>query len=543
MTEVVEFTHFHLFAGIGGGARGFNLGRARHGGFEARFRCLGGVDSDPQAIEAFGRLAGVPGTVLDLFDRQQYRDFHGDEPTPDWREVTVGDLQRAAGGERPNIVFTSPPCKGFSGLLSSKRSSLEKYQALNRLTLRGVMLALEAWADDPPDLVLLENVPRIANRGRHLLDQITALLSHHGYSVAEGSHCCGEIGALAQTRKRFLLVARHREKVQPFLYQPPRRRLRAVGEVLGELPLPDDPAGGLMHRSPRLHWQTWVRLALIEAGGDWRSLQKLEVVGGMLRDYALLPTYGYAGTLGVCPWDQPSVTVTGRSGSTTGRFSVQDPRLEQSGEYSQLGVRKWSEPSGAVTGQSLVGGGRYAVADPRARGWKGRGKYRVTGFDESTGAVIAASATGNGAAAVADPRLSPILSRHHNKLKVCADPRAGWGTVEGPWAGSGHLGTAGAVTASARHDNGRHNVADPRLARLPRVKDRGVWLIEALDGTWHRPFTTLELAALQGLVEPPGKAELLSLPGSSHTRWRGWIGNAVPVHTPSMKIHRPTCCH
>ena len=26
--------------------------------------------------------------------------------------------------------------------------------------------------------------------------------------------------------------------------------------------------------------------------------------------------------------------------------------------------------------------------------------------------------------------------------------------------------------------------------------------IQALDGTWHRPFTTLELAALQSLVDP-----------------------------------------
>ncbi|MFX6702107.1 hypothetical protein ABTH29_19620, partial [Acinetobacter baumannii] len=86
------------------------------------------------------------------------------------------DIRRAAGGERPHIVFLSAPCKGFSGLLAEGKSKTDKYQALNRLTLRGVWLMLEAWADDPPELIIFENVPRIATRGRHLLDQIVALL-------------------------------------------------------------------------------------------------------------------------------------------------------------------------------------------------------------------------------------------------------------------------------------------------------------------------------------------------------------------------------
>lgn len=45
------------------------------------------------------------------------------------------------------------------------------------------------------------------------------------------------------------------------------------------------------------------------------------------------------------------------------------------------------------------------------------------------------------------------------------------------------------------------------------------------DGTWHRPFTTLELAALQGLIDPE---EQLELDGLSDGAWRERIGNAVP---------------
>ena len=54
--------HAHLFAGLGGGARGFNRATSRVGNLTASFRCLGGIDVDAAAIRDFGRLAGVPGT-------------------------------------------------------------------------------------------------------------------------------------------------------------------------------------------------------------------------------------------------------------------------------------------------------------------------------------------------------------------------------------------------------------------------------------------------------------------------------------------------
>lgn len=289
MTEKKEIRHFHLFCGLGGGAAGFNRGQARIDGLQAKFRCLGGVDSDAAAIADFGRLAGVPGTVLDLFSREQYTAFHGKEPPADWREATPADIRNAAGRERPHIVFTSPPCKAFSGLLAEGKSKTPKYQALSELTLRGIWLTLEAWSDDPPEFILLENVPRIANRGRFLLNQIHGLLKRYGYAVAETTHDCGELGCLSQSRKRFLLVARHTEKVQPFLYEPRKTSLQAIGTVLDRMPLPGDPASGVLHRVPSLQWKTWVRLAFVEAGSDWRSLNRLAIEDGELRDYLIVP--------------------------------------------------------------------------------------------------------------------------------------------------------------------------------------------------------------------------------------------------------------
>ena len=523
MNNYREVRHFHLFCGLGGGAAGFNRGQARVGSMRARFRCLGGVDSDPKAIADFSHLAGVPGTVLDLFDRDQYRAFHGEEPPAGWREATPADIRKAAGNERPHIVFTSPPCKAFSGLLSEGKSKTEKYQALNRLTVRGIWLTLEAWKDDLPEFVILENVPRIQNRGRHLLDQIGGLLRRYGYAVAETTHDCGELGGLAQSRKRFLLVARHMEKVPPFLYEPEKRPLLAVGDILGRMPMPGDPAGGVMHRVPSLQWKTWVRLAFVDAGSDWRSLNKLAVQDGILKDYLILPERR-AHYLGVNAWNAPSGTVSGRGGVTNGRYAVADPRFQGSAEYGQYGVRDWKESIGAVSGQSAPGGGRYAVADPRP-GYKStthQNIYRIVPWDSVSKTVVGASHVAGGALAVADPRTGLTRTKGDNYLTA-----AHYGVV--PWTDA-----CGAVSAAAGHDNGKWSVADPRAScfstgneadEMPAQSAKLVAIIRALDNTWHRPFTTLELAALQGLVDPE---EHLELEGLSDSAWRERIGNAVP---------------
>lgn len=479
-------------------------------------------------------------------------------------------------------MFLSAPCKGFSGLLSETKSKTARYQALNRLTLRGVWLTLEAYAHTAPaPLILFENVPRIATRGRALLDRITELLRSHGYAVAETTHCCGKLGGLAQSRKRFLLVARHMASVPPFLYEPPKRPLRAVGDVLGRLPLPGDPRAGPMHRLPALQWQTWVRLAFVEAGSDWRSLARLRVVDGRLADYALVPdTAWHNGAL----WEEAAGAVTGGGRPGQGAFSVADPRRQEGrAEFGQYGVRRWDEASQAVTGKAAVGAGQFAVADPRHEGvpkfnnvykvvpWSAAGPtvtggkdmavadprareamfhnaHRVVPWDAASQAITGQHAPSNGAMCVADPRTADrrggVLgviawqdasgtvageSLPGNGAFAVADPRPGLDRAKGDaWHGGGHFGVlpwsaaSGAVSAAAGHDNGCWSVADPRL---PGQTDRLVAVIRALDGTFHRPFSTLELAGLQSLVDPE---EHLELEGLSDAKWRERIGNAVP---------------
>lgn len=544
----VDIKHFHIFSGAGGGAKGFNRGKAEVGNFYAKFRCIGGVDVDAAGIRDFGELAGVPGTVLDMFDRSQYLEFHGEEPPKTWREATPEDIRKAAGGEFPNIVFLSAPCKGFSGLLAEGKSQSPKYQALNRLTVRGVFLTLEAFKDDLPEMILFENVPRIATRGRKLLDQIRMMLEAYGYAVAETTHDCGEIGGLAQSRKRFLLVARHREKIQPFLYEPVKKPLRGVGEILSQLPVPGGDIGGPMHRVPSLQWKTWVRLAFVEAGKDWRSLNRLRVANGVLQDYLIIPENRNNGFLGVNSWDQPTGTVAGRSNTGNGKFAIQDPRPDgvrhnnvfrvvkysdtspaitagkgpsagglavadpaTGKNYSGYGVRKWDQHACTVAGESLPSNGSFAVQDPCFRNWHpgaSSSKFRITEWEKPTRTVTGSVQVASGAGAVNDPRV--------------------WKDGKKSFQGCGSYGVinwneeCGTITSKANLDNGFFSVADPRL---PEADDQLVARIIAEDGTWHRPFTTLELAALQGLIDPD---ENLILDGKSDSAWRERIGNAVP---------------
>jgi len=618
--SVTDIHHWHACGGIGSGAAGFNDASPQVGQLKGRMVCTGGIDVDAKACADFKRLTGVEQMQLDGFTLAQYQAWHGHMPPAGWREATPEDIRRSSQHIFPNIVFTSMPCKGFSGLLSSEKSISAKYQALNELTLRICWLVMEAFADNPPELFIFENVPRIATRGRHLLDQIFSMWRHYGYATNETAHDCGEIGHLAQSRKRFLGVARHVAKVPAFLYEPVKRPLRAVGDLLRHMPMPGDPAGGPMHRTPALQWKTWVRLAFVEAGSDWRSLNKLEVEDGMLRDYLIVPQ-AYNGYLGVNKWSESSGAVTSRAGPTNGVNVVADPRHQQSAKWCDgqaYGVHRWSDSMGAIAGQQNPGQGKYAVADPRHSGpakhsnefrivkWDGparavtsahgtgqaladprmawgtgahEAKLRVTGWESSHGSVTGARGPYSGACAVADPRASGEVFAKYSVAEwsgaartviagsttgegayAVADPRAGMRREKGDaYLTGGHYGvipwssSSGAVSAAAGHDSGRWSVADPREVdenpnlhtkpaddfvdlHIPKPADKLVCRIQSLDGTWHRPFTTLELAALQSIIDPEewfapggaGESSHFMLEGSSDQRWREGIGNAVP---------------
>lgn len=522
----------HLFAGIGGGALGFQAAAAQWGGLAGRFETVVGIDCDAAACADFEALTGARAVRADL------------------ATMTPAELLAVAGDEAPDVVFASPPCKGFSGLLPKASAAGEHYQLLNRLVLQGLFLVLEAWPARPPRLILIENVPRIVSRGAVLLAQVEQLLRSYGYRFDRSTHDCGELGGLGQHRSRFLLLARHERQLPSVVYRPAKKRVRSIGEVLEQLPLPGEASAGPLHRLPRLQWKTWVRLALIPAGGDWRDLPQGEyaVVGdpGKFK--------GRPGLIGVAPWDEPASAVTGSASATgsNGMGAVADPRPGRVVQpfNNVYRLMRWDQPSGAVTAGGGPSSSGVCVADPRLGHEPRKGALRMIPWGEPAPTVTGAAGIGRSCSyGVADPRTS---GRFHNQLRVeawgepahtvtgvdhvtggapsVADPRLGCSPRSGAYRVQRWDEPASTVIGSADVHAGSSAVADPRI---PGPDDRldPAPVIIAEDGTWHRPLTTLELAALQDLPMRMADGSPLTLAGRSDKAWRERVGNAVPVGT------------
>lgn len=567
------FNVLHLFSGIGGGGLGFKNSNFSWKGVTGKFRNILAIDADFGACMGYKKIVGSRVECIDLFSREQYRRFHGNEPPADWKEMTPQDLRNLCGDDLPDGVFTSPPCKGLSGLLPSETANSDKYQALNELTIRGIWLVLEAFKDRPLKFILFENVPRIKTRGAHLLDEITNMLKKYGYAVDLSDHDCGLIGGLGQKRRRFLLIARHKASFKPFIYKPPIIGHKTIGDVIGPMPLPDDPTMGAMHRLPRLKWLTWMRLALIPAGGDWRDLQKIAP-----EEYRLMHIPRGGGPWGVQQWTEQSAVVT-RSLSVKGSNAthIANPRVPDKANrhQSHYSVTSFSETAGTVTGATHVANGAPCIADVRIKekgaNYNGSpGLYGVMEWSEASPAVTGSLSvsSSNTPGAIADPRLPESKGVYPNRFRVvkwdgqaptvtgdtdvqCGapsipDPRLGHAPRQGSFGILKFNETAPTVVGSATvgKSNGPQAIADPRLncsggntpesiSFVPENDNRSEPppVIIATDGAWHRPLTTLELATLQGFPTHLEDGSPLVLHGNNDGKWREWIGNAVPPLT------------
>lgn len=455
------FKALHLFAGAGGGALGFQ---------QAGFECVGAFDIDPVACEAYEYLTGEKAVCADL------------------STMTPQDLRAACTG-RPEIVLTSPPCKSFSGCLPQAMADTDKYVDMSSLALRGIWLSVEAW-DIPPPIICMENVPRITSRGAHWLEQLRGLLHSYGYAIDERTHDVGELGGLGQRRRRYLLMARHMKQCPVNIFLPPMQKLKSIGDVIGQLPvpLPNSGEGGPMHRLPRLSALNWVRLALIPAGGDWRDLPPaVAIVAGPHRHHG-----GY----GVNDWEGPSKTVVAAADARQKPVSVSDPRLGHQAREGSMGVEDWDEEAHTVKGAHTVDNANGSVADPRLNHDAHRGTSGVVGWTDPGNTIKGAHTIRNTTAAVADPRLGTRDARQNggfgvNDSEQPAHAVVAEGTVRNTWASvtdpriecgaySGGLGVnpsgepARTVIAAGRVMSACQSVQDPRIATEQRSDSYGV---------------------------------------------------------------------
>jgi site-specific DNA-cytosine methylase len=150
----------------------------------------------------------------------------------------------------------------------------------------------------------------------------------------------------------------------------------------------------------------------------------------------------------------------------------------------------------------MAGQGAYAVADQRYRG-----TYGVLSWEEAAPTVTGNARPPTGSFSIADLRFR------------CKMRGGTYGVLS--WQ-------AAAQTIRAHHDIGSAPaaVADPRFPD-PKKPPAELQIIISADGTWHRPLTTYELAALQSLPLMVN-GEPLKLDGEASGAWRERIGNCVP---------------
>jgi site-specific DNA-cytosine methylase len=584
VTPVVEYSCLFPFGGLGAGARGFLEASVQLLGREARFRSLGGIDLDREACADFERLTGSPSLCADVskLTVDELRAFAGDvapdvvflsPPCKGSSGLLSGKKARTPKYTALNnlaldwvrlmlATWATPPrlvlFENVPGITRRARAMLAEVRRL----LRGAGYVLHAGFHDCGALGGLAQhrkrfllVARLQSSVASLLYQppakrvrgcgeVLETLPMPGDPAAGPLHKLPRISWLNWIRLALIPAGGDWRNIPPAVAlpcaSPDRHRNHYVVESW------DEPAGtvtgatrpgsgALCVADPRAHagdddpeaQREWTKSGRKKSGGrhwfkgkyspqPWDAPART-VIGGASNGANFVADPRVDGTrfnnvFPVSPWTEPVGAVNGGTGPTSGAPSVADPRVPRA-FHGVYGVTAWDAPSDVVTGRATASTGSFSVADPRVRSESYPHTYGVLPWDAPSHVVSGTTASpGQGPFSVADPRLG------------CA-PRAGAYRVV-RWDAP-----AGTITGALQVDNGPGAVADPRIpADWTDPPGEPAPVIVALDGTWHRPLTTLELAALQGLPTTlDGKP--LTLAGKSVARWRERIGNAVPVGT------------
>jgi DNA (cytosine-5)-methyltransferase 1 len=271
-----------IFCGAGGLSHGFS---------QQGFKIAGGIDIDEDCRYPFETNNEAPfirrdvtklaaKEVNDLFDRKKTR-------------VLVG----------------CAPCQPFSTY--NQKNDDPKWRLLTKFG--------DLIADVQPDILSMENVPRLLNfkDGRifkNFLQQLRDADYHIAWDVLYGP----DFG-LAQTRSRLVLLA---SKLGPIKLPAPthRGRYRTVRQEIGGLrKLSHGGADNkdLLHRCSKLSPVNERRIAAAKPGGTWRDWNKK-----LLADCHKAETgRGYSSVYGRMEWDAPSPTITTQFyGFGNGRF-------------------------------------------------------------------------------------------------------------------------------------------------------------------------------------------------------------------------------
>jgi DNA (cytosine-5)-methyltransferase 1 len=199
----------------------------------------------------------------------------------DIREASVlAEIKKALGGRRLSLLAGCAPCQGFCSLTVKNRRKDPRNDLL--LEMGRLIKALK------PDMIMMENVPGLALRGRGTFRRFLRVLQKERYHYRWHIAQMADYG-LAQSRRRLvLLAARHFDVSFPAATHVAPNRIgdhelpwRTVKTVIGHLPAPGTLSQSRRRGGPqRENWhvvrdlqpQTKERLRAAIPGQTWRQV-------------------------------------------------------------------------------------------------------------------------------------------------------------------------------------------------------------------------------------------------------------------------------
>ena len=240
----------------------------------------------------------------------------------DIRTVSGDDLSKVGANGHIDLLAGCPPCQGFTSLTAKYR----REDSRNVLIFEMSRLAEEIR----PRAIMMENVPRLAKRGKLLYADLKRKLVNIGYRLTEDVLEAANYG-VPQFRRRLVLVGGLGFQID--LPKPthanggvgglaPWRTVRdAIGHMGSPISLKDAKQSGHVEQTDwhvvrTLSRKNISRLQAAQAGKSWRSIPE-----HLRPDCHQGGYHGFPNVYGRMEWDRPSPTITG--GCTTfskGRF-------------------------------------------------------------------------------------------------------------------------------------------------------------------------------------------------------------------------------
>jgi DNA (cytosine-5)-methyltransferase 1 len=255
---------------------------------------------------AKGGIAVTTGFDLDTNCKFAYeKNNHSVFVERDIRHVKAADVSQQLQDGTFSLIAGCAPCQPFSTYNGKKRAANGKW---NLLAEFGRLVR-----EVQPDLVTMENVPRLCNEP--VFHEFLSSLS--GYHVSYEIVSCSNYG-IPQTRKRLVLLASRLGTIQ--LVPPTHKKPRTVRHTIQYLPplvAGETSFKDALHCAPSLSPKNLSRIRLSKPGGTWGDWPKqLQATC-----HSQASGKSYKSVYGRMTWDEPSPTITTMCfGFGNGRF-------------------------------------------------------------------------------------------------------------------------------------------------------------------------------------------------------------------------------